>query len=89
MSENGGEPLMWKTGHSLVKAKMQETGAPLGGEMSGHIVLQGPLVRFRRRPVCRRPPARADEPREPTPSAVLNAMPQSTSTPELQSPEAE
>lgn len=33
----GGNPLMWKTGHSLVKAKMAETGAPLAGEMSGHI----------------------------------------------------
>ena len=34
---HGGEPLMWKTGHSLIKAKMKETGAPLAGEMSGHI----------------------------------------------------
>jgi phosphomannomutase len=33
----GGEALMWRTGHSLIKAKMQETGAPLAGEMSGHI----------------------------------------------------
>ncbi len=33
----GGQPLMWKTGHSLLKAKMAETGAPLAGEMSGHI----------------------------------------------------
>jgi phosphomannomutase len=33
----GGTPLMWKTGHSLMKTKMRETGAPLGGEMSGHI----------------------------------------------------
>jgi phosphomannomutase/phosphoglucomutase len=35
--DHGGEPLMWKTGHSLVKAKLKETGAPLAGEMSGHI----------------------------------------------------
>ncbi len=34
---NGGNALMWKTGHSLLKAKMAETGAPLAGEMSGHI----------------------------------------------------
>jgi len=34
---NGGRPLMWKTGHSLIKAKMRETGALLAGEMSGHI----------------------------------------------------
>jgi phosphomannomutase len=33
----GGNPLMWKTGHSLIKSKMAETGAPLAGEMSGHI----------------------------------------------------
>lgn len=33
----GGNPLMWKTGHSLVKAKMKEVGSPLAGEMSGHI----------------------------------------------------
>ena len=35
----GGQPLMWKTGHSLIKAKMAETGSPLAGEMSGHIFL--------------------------------------------------
>ena len=33
----GGRPVMWKTGHSLIKAKLKETGAPLAGEMSGHI----------------------------------------------------
>jgi phosphomannomutase/phosphoglucomutase len=33
----GGKPLMWKTGHSLIKSKMKEIGAPLAGEMSGHI----------------------------------------------------
>ncbi|HEY7579843.1 MAG TPA: phosphomannomutase/phosphoglucomutase [Acetobacteraceae bacterium] len=33
----GGSPLMWRTGHSLIKAKMAETGSPLAGEMSGHI----------------------------------------------------
>jgi phosphomannomutase/phosphoglucomutase len=35
--KHGGKPLMWKTGHSLIKAKLKETGAPLAGEMSGHI----------------------------------------------------
>ncbi len=34
---HGGEPLMWKTGHSLIKSKMKETGSPLAGEMSGHV----------------------------------------------------
>lgn len=37
ISEHGGKPLMWKTGHSFIKAKMKETGAELAGEMSGHI----------------------------------------------------
>jgi len=37
VAELGGRPLMWKTGHSLIKSKMRETGAPLAGEMSGHI----------------------------------------------------
>nr|WP_294847037.1 phosphomannomutase/phosphoglucomutase [uncultured Sphingomonas sp.] len=37
IAEMGGQPLMWKTGHSLIKAKMKETGSPLAGEMSGHI----------------------------------------------------
>ena len=37
IAEMGGIPLMWKTGHSLIKSKMKETHAPLAGEMSGHI----------------------------------------------------
>ncbi|MFM5895201.1 MAG: phosphoglucomutase/phosphomannomutase PgmG [Novosphingobium sp.] len=37
VSSLGGRPVMWKTGHSLIKSKMKETGAPLAGEMSGHV----------------------------------------------------
>jgi phosphomannomutase len=37
IGELGGKPLMWKTGHSLIKVKMKEVGSPLAGEMSGHI----------------------------------------------------
>lgn len=37
VAELGGQPLMWKTGHSLIKAKMKDTGSPLAGEMSGHV----------------------------------------------------
>ncbi|GMN14544.1 phosphoglucomutase/phosphomannomutase PgmG [Altererythrobacter sp. MTPC7] len=37
VAEHGGQPVMWKTGHSLIKSKMKETGAPLAGEMSGHV----------------------------------------------------
>ncbi|MGD9650157.1 MAG: phosphoglucomutase/phosphomannomutase PgmG [Dongiaceae bacterium] len=39
IKELGGQPIMWKTGHSLIKAKMKEEKAPLAGEMSGHIFL--------------------------------------------------
>ncbi|MEZ5693161.1 MAG: phosphomannomutase/phosphoglucomutase [Altererythrobacter sp.] len=37
VAEHGGQPVMWKTGHSLIKSKMKETGSPLAGEMSGHV----------------------------------------------------
>ncbi|MEM9310017.1 MAG: phosphomannomutase/phosphoglucomutase [Pseudomonadota bacterium] len=37
VAAQGGQPLMWKTGHSLIKSKMKETGSPLAGEMSGHV----------------------------------------------------
>ncbi|MDD3799277.1 MAG: phosphomannomutase/phosphoglucomutase, partial [Novosphingobium sp.] len=37
VARHGGQPLMWKTGHSLIKSRMKETGAPLAGEMSGHV----------------------------------------------------
>jgi len=37
IEKNGGQPIMWKTGHSLIKSKIKETGALIGGEMSGHI----------------------------------------------------
>ncbi|MGE7206302.1 phosphoglucomutase/phosphomannomutase PgmG [Sphingomonas sp. NPDC019816] len=42
----GGQPVMWKTGHSLMKAKMVETAAPLGGEMSGHMFFAGEWYGF-------------------------------------------
>lgn len=37
VATHGGNPVMWKTGHSLIKSKMKETGSPLAGEMSGHV----------------------------------------------------
>ena len=78
----GGQPLMWKTGHSLVKAKMRETGAPLGGEMSGHIFFKDRWYGFDDGLYAG---ARLLEllSRVPDPSAVLNALPESSSTPEL------
>ncbi|MDB5796702.1 MAG: Phosphomannomutase [Paucimonas sp.] len=83
VKQHGGEPLMWKTGHSLVKAKMRETGAPLGGEMSGHVFFKDRWYGFDDGLYAG---ARLLElmTRVPDPSAVLNALPQSTSTPELQ-----
>ncbi|WP_211460695.1 phosphomannomutase/phosphoglucomutase [Collimonas silvisoli] len=82
IAERGGKPLMWKTGHSLVKAKMRETGAPLGGEMSGHVFFKDRWYGFDDGMYAG---ARLLEllSRESDPSAVLNALPQSTSTPEL------
>jgi phosphomannomutase/phosphoglucomutase len=83
ISERGGQPTMWKTGHSLVKAKMRETGAPLGGEMSGHIFFKDRWYGFDDGLYAG---ARLLEllSRQADPSAVLNALPQSSSTPELQ-----
>ncbi|MDP3843879.1 MAG: phosphomannomutase/phosphoglucomutase [Oxalobacteraceae bacterium] len=80
---HGGVPLMWKTGHSLVKAKMRETGAPLGGEMSGHLFFKDRWYGFDDGMYAG---ARLLEllTRVDDPSAVLNALPQSISTPELQ-----
>jgi len=83
ISAHGGQPLMWKTGHSLVKAKLRETGAPLGGEMSGHVFFKDRWYGFDDGLYAG---ARLLEllSRESDPSAVLNALPQSISTPELQ-----
>lgn len=78
----GGEPLMWKTGHSLVKARMKEVGSPLGGEMSGHIFFKERWYGFDDGTYAG---ARLLEilSRHADPSAVLNALPTSFSTPEL------
>ena len=82
ITERGGQPLMWKTGHSLVKAKMRETGAPLGGEMSGHVFFKDRWYGFDDGMYSA---ARLLEilTREADPSALLNSLPQSDSTPEL------
>jgi phosphomannomutase/phosphoglucomutase len=78
----GGKPLMYKTGHSLVKAKLRETGAPLGGEMSGHIFFKDRWYGFDDGLYAG---ARMLEilTRHADPSALLNALPMSDSTPEL------
>jgi phosphomannomutase/phosphoglucomutase len=46
LAEAGARPEMWKTGHSLIKARMKETGAPLAGEMSGHLFFGGDWFGF-------------------------------------------
>ncbi len=78
----GGVPLMWKTGHSLIKAKMRELQAPLAGEMSGHIFFGERWYGFDDAMVTA---ARMLEilSRSTDPSAVLDALPTSFSTPEL------
>jgi phosphomannomutase len=83
--EAGGQPLMWKTGHSLVKAKLKETGAPIAGEMSGHIFFGERWYGF---DDAMYTAARLLEilSRVSDPSAVLNALPTSFSTPELNVP---
>ncbi len=79
----GGVPLMWKTGHSLIKAKMAETGCPLAGEMSGHIFFNDKWYGFddalyagvRLLGIVARMPGKL--------SAVREALPQVINTPEL------
>jgi phosphomannomutase len=78
----GGQPLMYKTGHSLIKAKMKEIGSPLGGEMSGHIFFKERWFGFDDGTYagCRLLEILS---RSPDASAVLHALPTSFSTPEL------
>ena len=84
----GGVPLMWKTGHSLIKAKMKEIGSPIAGEMSGHIFFGERWYGFDDATYTA---ARVLEilSRVKDPSRVLNALPNGHSTPELNVPCAE
>ena len=88
ITQHGGEPLMWKTGHSLVKAKLKETGAPLAGEMSGHIFFKDRWFGFDDGLYTG---ARLLEilSKEANPSDTLNQLPNAICTPELQLPCAE
>ena len=78
----GGRATMWNTGHALVKAKLKETGAPLAGEMSGHMFFKERWYGFDDGLYSG---ARLLEilTRSADPSAVLNALPNALSTPEL------
>ena len=84
----GGKPLMWKTGHSLIKAKLKEVGAPFAGEMSGHLFFGERWYGF---DDAMYTAARLLEilARQKNPSAFLDALPTSFSTPELNVPCAE
>ena len=79
---HGGKPLLWRTGHSLIKAKLKETGAPLAGEMSGHVFFKDRWYGFDDGMYAG---ARLLEilSRHADPSAVLDALPDAVSTPEL------
>lgn len=82
IKQHGGEPIMCKTGHSLIKAKIKETGALLAGEMSGHIFFNdrwygcddGVYAGARMLEIL----SQVEDP-----SALLNSLPNSTSTPEI------
>src|SRR6266849_6794126 len=82
IERHGGRPLLWKTGHSLIKAKMKESGALLAGEMSGHTFFKERWYGFDDGLYAG---ARLLEilSRHADPSAVLDALPESISTPEL------
>jgi len=82
IERHGGRPLIWKTGHSLIKAKLKETGALLAGEMSGHTFFKERWYGF---DDALYGGARLLEvlSRERDPSAVLKRLPNAPSTPEL------
>ncbi len=86
--ERGGKPIMWMTGHSLAKAKLRETGAPFAGELSGHIFFAERWYGFDDATYTA---ARLLEilSRSADPSAVLQALPTSFNTPEINVPCAE
>ncbi|MEI7680141.1 MAG: phosphomannomutase/phosphoglucomutase [Betaproteobacteria bacterium] len=83
IEQHGGKPLLWKTGHSFIKAKLKETGAALAGEMSGHVFFKERWYGFDDGMYAG---ARLLEilSRSSDPSAALHALPDAISTPELQ-----
>ncbi|MDH4192308.1 MAG: phosphomannomutase/phosphoglucomutase, partial [Betaproteobacteria bacterium] len=83
IERHGGRPLIWKTGHSLIKAKLRETGAPLAGEMSGHTFFKERWYGF---DDALYTGARLLEilAREKDANTTLKSLPNAPSTPELQ-----
>ncbi|HEX5489604.1 MAG TPA: phosphomannomutase/phosphoglucomutase [Rhodanobacteraceae bacterium] len=84
----GGSPLMWKTGHSLIKAKMKETGAQLAGEMSGHFFFRERWYGFDDGvyAAARLLEILADDPDGRTAEQIFATLPKGVSTPELHIP---
>ena len=88
ITQHGGKPTLYKTGHSLIKAKLKETGAPLGGEMSGHVFFKDRWYGFDDGLYSG---ARLLEilSRVADPTQTLESLPDSLCTPELHVPVAE
>jgi phosphomannomutase len=83
VAEIGGKPLMWKTGHSLIKSKMKETGAPLAGEMSGHIFFKHRWYGFDDALYAAVRLIEAVSASGKSLTEIMDAMPVSVATPEL------
>jgi phosphomannomutase/phosphoglucomutase len=83
IAKNGGTPLMWKAGHSLIKAKMKETGAALAGEMSGHIFFADRFYGFDDATYAGARVLEILSKTDKTLSELLSDLPESCSTPEL------
>lgn len=83
---NGGSPMMWKTGHSLIKAKMRETGAELAGEMSGHFFFKERWYGFDDGLYAAARLLEILAQREEPLSEILAELPSSVATPEIKVP---
>ena len=83
VAELGGQPLMWKTGHSLIKSKMKETGAPLAGEMSGHIFFKHRWYGFDDALYAAVRLIEAVSASSKSLTEIVDAMPKTTATPEM------
>jgi phosphomannomutase len=86
IAELGGKPLMWKTGHSLIKSKMKETSAPLAGEMSGHIFFKHRWYGFDDALYAAVRLIEAVSQSGESLSELMDEMPKSTATPEMRFP---
>jgi phosphomannomutase len=82
----GGKPLMWKTGHSLIKSKMKETGAPLAGEMSGHVFFKHRWYGFDDALYAAVRLIEAVSQSGKSLTEIMDAMPKSVATPEMRFP---